>query len=51
MSKQCALAKAVLIASILAGVSYVAAWDQGLPQAAELTWKGLGVALLAVYAA
>jgi uncharacterized membrane protein YhhN len=27
MSKQCALAKAVLIASILAGVSYVAAWE------------------------
>jgi uncharacterized membrane protein YhhN len=45
------LAKAVLIASVLAGVSYVAAWDRGLPQAAELTWKGLGVGLLAVYAA
>jgi uncharacterized membrane protein YhhN len=45
------LAKVVLIASILAGVSYVATWDLGLPRAAELTWKGLGVALLAVYAA
>ncbi|KQY35735.1 hypothetical protein ASD21_01310 [Caulobacter sp. Root1455] len=45
------LAKAVLIASILAGVSYVAAWDRGLPQVVELTWKGLGVGLLAVYAA
>jgi uncharacterized membrane protein YhhN len=51
MSKQCALAKAVLVASILAGVSYVAAWSLHLPQAAELTWKGLGVALLAIYAA
>ena len=45
------LAKAVLIASIIAGVSYVAAWDRGLPQAADLTWKGLGVGLLTVYAA
>jgi len=45
------LARWVLIASILAGVSYVAAWDLGLPKAAELTWKGLGVSLLAVYAA
>jgi uncharacterized membrane protein YhhN len=45
------LAKAVLIASIIAGVSYVATWDRGLPQAADLTWKGLGVGLLAVYAA
>ena len=51
MSKPSLPAKAVLIASIMAGVSYVAAWDQGLPQAVELTWKGLGVALLAVYAA
>ena len=45
------LNKAVLVASILAGVSYVAAWNLGLPPAAELTWKGLGVGLLAVYAA
>jgi len=44
-------AKAVLAASILAGVSYVAAWNLALPQAVELTWKGLGVGLLAVYAA
>lgn len=51
MSIKTALAKAVLIASILAGVSYVASWNLGLPQAAALTWKGLGVALLAVYAA
>ena len=45
------LAKLVLIASVLAGISYVAAWDRGLSQAVELTWKGLGVGLLAVYAA
>ena len=51
MSIKTTLAKAVLIASILAGVSYVAAWNLGLPQAVELTWKGSGVALLAVYAA
>lgn len=51
MPKPSALAKAVLIASIIAGVSYVAAWSLGLPQAADLTWKGLGVGLLAVYAA
>ena len=51
MSIKTKLAKAVLIASILVGVSYVAAWDRGLPQAAELTWKGLSVGLLAVYAA
>lgn len=51
MSIKTTLAKAVLIASIIAGVSYVAAWDRGLPQAADLTWKGLGVGLLAVYAA
>jgi uncharacterized membrane protein YhhN len=45
------LAKLVLAASLLAGVSYVAAWNLPLPPAAELTWKGLGVGLLAVYAA
>ncbi|WP_425994605.1 lysoplasmalogenase [Caulobacter sp. DWR1-3-2b1] len=44
------MARWVLVASIIAGVSYVASWDRGLPQAAELTWKGLGVGLLAVYA-
>ncbi len=51
MSQSNRLAKAVLIASILAGVSYVAAWNLDLPPAAELTWKGLGVGLLAVHAA
>ena len=51
MPQSSSLARWVLIASIIAGVSYVASWDRGLPQAAELTWKGLGVSLLAVYAA
>ena len=51
MSIKTTLAKAVLIASILAGVSYVASWGLHLPPAADLTWKGLGVALLAIYAA
>jgi uncharacterized membrane protein YhhN len=51
MSKSIKLARPVLLASIVAGVTYVAAWDQGLPQAVDLAWKGLGVALLAVYAA
>jgi uncharacterized membrane protein YhhN len=51
MSKSNHLAKAVLGASIIAGVSYVASWSLHLPPVAELTWKGLGVSLLAVYAA
>ena len=51
MSRSNRLANALLIVSIIAGVSYVAAWDRGLPQVAELAWKGLGVGLLAVYAA
>ncbi len=51
MTQTNTLARWVLIASILAGVSYVAAWGLDLPKPAELTWKGLGVGLLAVYAA
>lgn len=51
MSQSNRLAKAVLIASIIAGISYVATWDRGLPQVADLAWKGLGVGLLTVYAA
>jgi uncharacterized membrane protein YhhN len=35
----------------VAGVSYIASWQLDLSQAASLTWKGLGVGLLAVYAA
>lgn len=44
-------ARIVLAAAILAGVSYVGSWFLDLPPAAATTWKGLGVALLAVYAA
>lgn len=43
-------ARWVLIASIILGVSYVASWDR-IPHGLELTWKGAGVGLLAVYAA
>lgn len=51
MTQTNTLARWVLIASVIAGVSYVAAWGLDLPKPAELTWKGLGVSLLAVYAA
>lgn len=44
-------ARLALIGSIIAGVSYIASWNMELSQAASLTWKGLGVGLLAVYAA
>ncbi|MDO9472133.1 MAG: lysoplasmalogenase family protein [Caulobacter sp.] len=43
-------ARLALIGSIIAGVSYIASWNMELSQAASLTWKGLGVGLLAVYA-
>lgn len=45
------VARLVLIASVIAGVSYVATWHRGLPPAVDVTWKGAGVALLAVHAA
>ena len=41
----------ILIAAILIGISYVGSWFLGLPPAAATTWKGAGVALLAIYAA
>jgi len=44
-------ANLVLAASVVAGVSYVASWGLDLSEPASLTWKGLGVGLLAVYAA
>ncbi len=44
-------ARAALLGSVLAGVSYIYSWNADLSQAASLTWKGLGVGLLAVYAA
>jgi uncharacterized membrane protein YhhN len=45
------LAKLVLLAAIIGGVSYVVAWGLHLPLAADLAWKGTGVGFLAVYAA
>lgn len=44
-------ARLILIAAILAGVSYIGSWFLDLPPAAATTWKGAGVSLLAVYAA
>jgi uncharacterized membrane protein YhhN len=44
------LARWVLIASVIGGVSYVATWPLGLPVPLALVWKGSGVGLLAVYA-
>lgn len=41
----------VLIAALVAGVSYIGSWFLGLPPGASTAWKGAGVALLAVYAA
>jgi uncharacterized membrane protein YhhN len=41
----------VLIAAIIAGVSYVGGWFLPLPVPVSVAWKGAGVALLAVYAA
>ena len=41
----------LLIAAIVAGVSYVGSWFLDLPPAGSVIWKGAGVALLAVFAA
>ena len=41
----------LLIAAIIAGVSYVGSWFLDLPPAGSVIWKGAGVALLAVFAA
>jgi uncharacterized membrane protein YhhN len=51
MDRRFTLPNLVLAASVVAGVSYIASWQLDLSQAASLTWKGLGVGLLAVYAA
>jgi uncharacterized membrane protein YhhN len=51
MDRREAAALLVLAAAVIGGVSYVASWDLGLPEAASLAWKGSGVGLLAVYAA
>ena len=44
-------ARWTLIASVVAGVGYVATWGLALPSPVEIAWKGAGVALLAVHAA
>lgn len=45
------VARLVLIAALVAGVSYIGSWFLDLPPGASTAWKGAGVALLAVYAA
>lgn len=51
MQGMSAAARWTLIASLFAGVSYVATWFLDLPPAVETGWKGAGVALLAIHAA
>lgn len=51
MQGMSAAARWTLIASVIAGVSYVATWKLGLSPGIETAWKGAGVALLAVHAA
>ncbi len=51
MQGMSAAARWTLIASIIAGVSYVATWVLALPPGVETVWKGAGVALLAAHAA
>ncbi len=51
MQGMSAAARWTLIASVIAGVTYVATWGRGLPPMADIAWKGAGVALLAVHAA
>jgi uncharacterized membrane protein YhhN len=45
------LKSAVLIAALIAGVTYMGSWFLPLPAVASIAWKGAGVGLLAVYAA
>ena len=51
MQGMSAVARWTLLASVIAGVSYVATWTLDLPEMVETAWKGAGVALLAVHAA
>lgn len=51
MRETSAAARWTLIASVVAGVSYVTTWFVHLPPGVETAWKGAGVALLAVHAA
>ena len=45
------VAKSVLIAAVIAGVSYLLGMNLAFPPALMIVWKGSGVALLAVWAA
>lgn len=45
------LARLVLIVSVAAGLSYIAAWGMDLPLWLDAAWKGSAVGLLAVFAA
>lgn len=40
----------ILLAAVLAGASYMLTWTLPLSQVASTSWKGAGVALLALYA-
>ena len=51
MQGMSAAARWTLIASVIAGLSYVASWGLTLPPGVETAWKGAGVALLAIHAA
>lgn len=51
MDRKSPLGTIVLIASLIAGISYIASWQLALPAGASTAWKGAGVALLALYAA
>ncbi|NBB14468.1 lysoplasmalogenase [Caulobacter sp. SLTY] len=44
-------AKAMLIAALIGGTSYVLAWGMDLPQGWDLAWKGTGVGFLTLFAA
>ena len=45
------MSRLVLIAAVVAGVSYIGSWFLGLPPGLSTTCKGAGVGLLVVYAA
>jgi uncharacterized membrane protein YhhN len=45
------LTRVILAAAVFAGLSYIASWFLDLPPALSTSWKGAGVALLAIYAA
>ena len=48
MERKSPLALVVLVASLVAGVSYIASWQMALPAPAATAWKGAGD-LLAIY--